>query len=180
MYNDFLMGNNNYPTSFSDVFSLLLNYRKERQKGKDTPTIAEEESTAVNLAQRQQTPTAGKDGILHPNILCYNCNLMGHYSNQCPSPPRATGMQGFQMSTILYHANFNQVSLQDRLNKSSFTSSRYDLRSLILLDTGSTVHLFMNKSLVKGIKRSENTLFLETNGGINVTNDLATYEDDEV
>jgi len=37
LHNDFVMGNNNYPTTFTEAFSLLLNYRKERFfKGKDT------------------------------------------------------------------------------------------------------------------------------------------------
>ena len=42
-HNDFLMANNNRPTSFTKDFSLLLNCRKERGKVKDVVLNEEEE-----------------------------------------------------------------------------------------------------------------------------------------
>ena len=183
LHNSYILGNNNYPKIFTEAFSLLLNYRQVGGRVKETPagnpTIND---TGVNFAQRQQTAVPGRNGVLHPNTTCYNCDTLGHYADQCPNPSRNTGIQGLQIHDLYFQANFNQVSFEDRLNKSSFykTLGRLDLRRLILLDTGSTVHLFMNKQLLRKIFGSKHLLYLGTNGGINVSKEKGMYDDIEV
>ena len=47
----------------------------------------------------------------------------------------------------------------------------------MLLDTGSTVHLFMNRSTVSNITLSCCTLCLNTNGGISINNKQSLCND---
>ena len=109
---------------------------------------------------------------------------MGHYSDRCLNPyrnPRNIGIQGFQAYDVFFHAMFNQVAFERRLNNSDFRKrALLDLRKLILLDTGSTVHLFMNKLLVHSIFYSDHPLYLGTNGSVNITKQKATYDNMEV
>ena len=57
---------------------------------------------------------------------------------------------------------------------------KFDLKRLLLLDTGSTVHLFMNALLLTNIFISKTPLYLGTNGGVTVCNQKGMYDDLEV
>ena len=96
LHNDYVMGNDNYPATFADTFSLLLNYRKKREKVKETSKPDQGEDDGVSFAQREETPTPGTDGVVHPNTPCCNHGLMGHYADHCPNPPQET--QEFNVS----------------------------------------------------------------------------------
>ena len=51
------------------------------------------------------------------------------------------------------------------------------LKDVILLDTGSTVHLFMNEHLIVDIKESDKELHLKTNSGTDISS-LKGFSDD--
>ena len=38
-------------------------------------------------------PTTETDGVTHPSIKCYNCNVKGHYADVCPSQDGVTLLQ---------------------------------------------------------------------------------------
>ena len=161
--NDFLKKLNNYPQTLTEAFTLLLNHKKVK-KGSTT-------DEGIALSQRQVKPTSGIDGELHPNISCNKCKLYGHYANKCPSIA-ATNL--FQMGVC-----FNQVSVENRLKKVSVLSKE-DLKDLILLDCASTMNFFMNRLLLKYIEYSNLPLYLGTNNGTCVTNDISYYDDLQV
>jgi len=50
-----------------------------------------------------------------------------------------------------------------------------NLKQLILLDCGSTVHIFTNPSMVSKIRKAKFPLYLGTNNGINCTTKEATF-----
>ena len=71
------------------------------------------------------------------------------------------------------------MSFKKRLSKSSFNNklAQINLKYLMLLDEGFTVHLFMNRALVSNVAGSIQPLFLGTNGGVNVTKIKAMRDD---
>ena len=74
-----------------------------------------------------------------------------------------------------YHINFNQVSFENRVLQ--ILTIDKNLRDLILLDSASTVHLFMNVLLLCNIAQANIPLYLNTNNGINVTTKQRIFDD---
>ena len=137
----------------------------------------QEMAPGVNFAQKSKLPTLGLDGVAHGGVECYKCHLIGHYADQCPSVELVVQnfqLESFQQSLELSpyiatsSANFNQTNLSDSLK--TIKPLPTHLKYIILLETGSTVHLFMNQALVTNTHSSHETLELETNDGPNVSN----------
>ena len=182
LHNDFLLGTNNYPASFTEAFSLLLNYETPSKKNiyvkqdPPTPIHQNEQVTGANFAQKNKNLVQGNDGKIHENIECYKCHSIGHYATQCPEPER--GLQSFQFDISSFpacpashdtipQANFNQIEFGNRCK--TIKPEMMQLKDAILLDTGSTVHLFMNKFMLTDIKESDKKMHLENNGGTNIS-----------
>ena len=170
LVNDCMKGMNNYPTTFSDCFALLLNHKSDKKRCSPVPPNQEND---LNLAQRQVTPIAGTDGEMHPGITCNKCNKKGHCANKCPE---VGNMSACQVDVSTCVANFNQVSLSRRIEKVKPLTFK-DLSNFILLDYASTVHLFMNHRLVQNVRKAFFPLHLGTNNGTNVTDQEADFED---
>ena len=97
-------GRDEYPKSITAVHDLLNRQsgqldrypNNNRRSGNQGTTFAQSGSQGTqnvsnsNTESRndQCTPVPGIDGRVLPNILCYNCQKMGHYAGQCPEEDR--------------------------------------------------------------------------------------------
>ncbi|GAX20129.1 hypothetical protein FisN_17Lu131 [Fistulifera solaris] len=162
--NDYVKGNDHYPTDLATAFALVNLY----EVPKNAP--AQQQHRAAHLT-REQGPKAeattvgnftftqaqtsdgvvtGNDGRVFPDVLCYNCNLYGHYAGNCTLPNN-------RGTTLLQHA---YVLTQASRNCDHCISNEW-----ILLDTQSTVSVFNNPQYLYNIRKSDEVLRAVTNGG---------------
>lgn len=92
MKNNFLMGNDMYPTSVADVIRILDNYEKEwpvsskpsgSNEGKE---ISKRTGVAFALSQGKKKIhyLKGSNNSFFPAITCNICGVKGHYQSHCP------------------------------------------------------------------------------------------------
>jgi hypothetical protein len=51
-----------------------------------SPSLVTDAVAGLTFAQTSPTPVAGNDAVTHPHVLCFSCQLMGHYADKCPTP----------------------------------------------------------------------------------------------
>jgi hypothetical protein len=164
--NAYAMGRDEYPTDLSGAYGALVNYKtpeNARVRNANTTLLptsnSSPEASAHTFAQRGTTALQpGVSGAVSPGITCFNCNLMGHYSTDCPS--ETTGGATTSGVTLLQHG-FTMTQQQ-----SSATQHHHGIDpSWILLDSQSTISIFKNPSMLRNIRNSNNVLRAITNGG---------------
>jgi hypothetical protein len=164
--NQYAMGHNSYPSDMTSAYSLLVNYKtptnaavtRRSHNASDVSSVASPISSVspstsgVTFAQQQKsTPVPGSDGVLHPTITCYQCHGTGHYANTCPAPlDNATTVPP---GTTLFQYVLAQTTA-DGIHP-----------RCILLDSQSTISVFMNPSMLSNIRPSPQPLRAITNGG---------------
>jgi hypothetical protein len=135
--NDFLEGNDNYPSTLPKVYNVLL-----RRKSEEVSHVRQEDGVAF----AQQNVVPGRNGRSYPHVTCHGCDEAGHYQDQCPS---ATAEQ-FQ----------SQESTQ------LFTKGTSHLpETWILPHNQSTMDLFGNRKLLTNVRPSSTTMRVWCNAG---------------
>jgi hypothetical protein len=183
--NQYARGNDQYPKDLTESYGMLVNYKPlfpPKNKDPDRPTqnvnrnnnsndsVSEMTGTtfltAANISNTNTVP--GTDGILHPDITCFACQLQGHYSPACPT---ATGIQHLQINETIpdmsnnapeYHFTFTQKQAKPASIPNTW----------ILLDSQSTVSVFNNSQFLHNIRASTHSLKVSTNGGTQVSTQI--------
>jgi hypothetical protein len=75
--NSFLKGNNDYPTTPTEAYNLLVNYRKYNNNKRHTPGGLEQ---VAFVAKGKRTRVEGD----HSHITCFKCKRKGDYKSDCP------------------------------------------------------------------------------------------------
>ena len=91
--NDYTKGNNNWPQTVTEAYSLITNYR-DFSKSRTKKIV--KASTGVSFAQQQQGRNNNNNNnnnrLSNAEWLaqqeCYNCNKKGHLARDCPDPPK--------------------------------------------------------------------------------------------
>lgn len=165
--NQFAMGKDEYPTTLTAAYSLLVTYKTPLNANgrggsrngngnyhtNTAPTVATStapEVSAMTFAQ-QGGPIPGTDGITHGHITCFNCNHMGHYASACPTEERGTSG-----TTLLQYGYM--------LAQAAGCSTGID-SNWVLLDSQSTISVFCNPAMLTNIRPSPHVLRAVTNGG---------------
>jgi len=78
--NSFALGSDRYPTDHFTAFD-VLNACNAPSAPPPRGQSHHHHFTQVGLA-----PIAGTNGRIWDAVTCYNCNCLGHYSRDCPSP----------------------------------------------------------------------------------------------
>ena len=116
------------------------------------------------------------------NSTFHKCGNKGHIRTDCPNLKRDSSLSG-KSNDKRHNNNKRSVTFaavdgenEDRGGATGFgfcnitnTDSDLDLREMILLDNQSTVDLFCNKNLVQQIWESNNSITVESNGGLLTT-----------
>ena len=156
-------GRDEYPTTVSDAYELLLRTRKQLGYARSSRNTTRFRGGRTDDRNRQgenfmlvqagdgnprdrADPVPGRDGILHSQTKCFACSKFGHYSDNCPN------LRGVNV------AQFG-ISLTQNMEKLEST--------WILLDTCSTHSVSNNKNLVTNITECPEAerLVMSTNGG---------------
>jgi hypothetical protein len=82
--NDYTKGSNHYPKTVTEAYNLIVNYRQAKSSGS---VYSDTEGVVFTNVESAKQSTRRPPNVTPPDIAtikCYNCNKMGHYSNECP------------------------------------------------------------------------------------------------
>jgi hypothetical protein len=151
----------------TSAYSLLVSYRTPTSSipqrrfqptfSPDSPSFSATVQSAplssgMTFAQQQTSPVPGSDGVLHPTITCYQCHGSGHYANTCPVPVLSTAKSASPGTTLMQYVLAQSTA--DGIHP-----------RCVLLDSQSTISVFMNPSMLTNIRTSPHPLRAITNGG---------------
>ena len=203
--NQYSRGLDHYPSDIVAAYNLLLNYKpppKQYQRRQQHHEEPSDDMSALTFLQNTDAPTPGTDGITHPAIKCFNCNVKGHYADMCPSRDGVTLLQVEPAATneaqdntdeepeaeetpeeyheeddeTPYVSEFTFVNIEKDKAFGFHQSSNLIPSSWILLDSQSTVSVFKNKRLLHDIRDSPTTLRVHTNGGTQLSHQIGTVK----
>ena len=163
--NDYSRGQNHYPTDLTNAYNLLLNYKaapvpRNHQRERSN----NDEVSGVSFLQSGD-PTPGADNITHARVKCFNCQLYGHYADNCPTAVLAQERIQMLQATVDASAVDNIVNESEFSFAQAATGHNLIPRTWILLDSQSTVSVFNNPALLSNIRPSPTVLRVHTNGG---------------
>ena len=196
-----------YPATLNDAYDLLVSHCKEvrpNKNGKDKgnrdrvrnegpggeDSGSENEVNGLQYAQNEE-PIPGRDGIMHQNIKCFNCNRKGHYADQCPFIEVENQHNQVEEEVTsepeVEHGTQQFITAQENDVEAEESSGNVEYafefcfpqveqgcdKNAILIDTGSTCSVFNNRNMVLNIRKSKRVLRAKTNGGYQDTTHMA-------
>jgi len=180
--NNFTRGTDQYPTSITETYNLLVNYKKPENKerhsrapranGGDRNTSVQQDELAFVQQVQPNVPLE--------DVQCYNCQQMGHYATTCTSARVTRHQAAIQ---LLQHCTIEEATFEDEESDFDddedihFSFNLTDAITLtqahmidpnwILLDSESTVSIFSNGKYLKNIRHcgTAKGLRIYSNGG---------------
>jgi hypothetical protein len=71
--NDFTKGTSNYPVNITSAYSLVVNNKNYLKAG----------GRLINDTEGVSFANVGRRQVDRSKVKCYNCNVLGHYANEC-------------------------------------------------------------------------------------------------
>ncbi|XP_077239745.1 uncharacterized protein LOC143880653 [Tasmannia lanceolata] len=132
----------------------------EGHVAKDCKTVPKREQNST--LTRNSQPTLKQTLNSHPDIKCFNCNEMGHYSNQCTKPRAVGGGRQQQQQPRGQARTFAITTAEVKATNDVVTGtlSVSSKNAHILFDSGST-HSFVSPKFAKHLSIPLHKLDLE-------------------
>lgn len=180
--NDYVKGNDHYPTDLTEAYNLLLHWKHDPRNMMRGLGSGDD---GVTFGQQGNAEDKGKKEKDLSKITCFNCQEKGHYANKCTNKPKdLEGEVHAQKDIDTSEQNEDDYEMEDTVT--SFTFCNTDNaepsigtcqlqgnkipRTWILLDNGSTVDVFVNPNLLQNIHTTDKTMVIRCNAGITKTN----------
>ena len=168
--NQMMEGNDVYPPTLVEAYDRLQQWCGPEQNDPPLPrdgmTFAQDSNMEVMDGANVETDesgtslaTTGRQQRNLDHIVCYRCSQRGHYANTCTadSPNGQTGHQAMLHGST-GEFTFSQQEVKDRIPE-----------SWILLDSQSTMDMFVNPQLLKNVRESDQVLTVHCNAGARKT-----------
>jgi Zinc knuckle len=172
--NSHLQGQNNYPKTVQDAYTLLVNWKQDPRNmvrmggmGGDgvvfTNSGIESENSGTNLAT-----TGGTKGRNKDHITCFKCQEKGHYADSCPNDVAKD--DGEDAANLLISGvesgEFDEFMFAQRQNNTKDSNAHGEIKNTwVLLDNQSTVDVFCNPALLSNIRPTKGNLVIHCNAG---------------
>jgi hypothetical protein len=182
MENDYTKGINHYPKTITEAYNLIVNYRQTRPSGRVYNDAEGVVSTNVESTKPSRPRAPGTRHKAPPDIATikyYNCNNMGHYSNECPTkdPLKEKEKEKEKKTKDGLTATMIVGDANDYTNWEEFNFHQSDRKvnpAWIIFDNCSTTDILCNKKLLTDIRPSKKTLKIHCNAGTEEVNQVGT------
>ena len=148
--NNFTQGHDNYPATLQQAYSLLVHWKQDPRNivcligGTNDGIAFTNVGTETSDRGNSNSQTTGSR-IEH--CCCYNCGEVGHISRDCTQ--ERTKNANISPTQLLIQGVEDLIT--DDLYQFAQCDGRLP-RSWIIIDTGLTVNVFSNKSLLKNVR----------------------------
>jgi hypothetical protein len=192
--NDYTQKNDRWPKSSTDAYSLLINWKQDpcnllQVVGASSDGASSDGVTFTNVGEKvtdkKVTTPATETGSekekvwvqplpIH-TVKCYECNKMGHYSNEFPNKTAVQLlMAGAESNTFDDNEHYAASSFQFvHVSSEGMTFHQEEQilpMSWILLENQSTVDVFCNRSLLTNVHETNKIMNIRCNAGVTRTN----------
>jgi hypothetical protein len=150
--NAYLKGNNDYPTTPTESYNLLVNYKNYTSNKRTASQGGLEQVAFVTEGKKLKT---GKE---FPHIKGFKCGKFGHYKSDCAENDNSKEVslevcQGIQATTLMTQAKI--------------INGRQGIDPMwILCDNESRVNIIKNKAMVTNIRNTNNPVEITGIGGM--------------
>jgi hypothetical protein len=152
--NAYLKGNNDYPTTPTESYNLLVNYKTYSSNKRTISQGGLEQVAFVTEGKKLKT---GKE---FPHIKCFKCGKFGHYKSDC-----AESDNGKEVSQEVCHV----IQATSLMTQAKSVNGRQGIDPMwFLCDNESTVDIIKNKAMVTNIRTTNNPVEITGIGGMPV------------
>jgi hypothetical protein len=150
--NAYLKGNNHYPTTPTESYNLLVNYKNYSSNKR---TISQGGLEQVAFVTKGKKLKKGKE---FPHIKCFKCGKFGHYKSDC-----AKSDNGKEVSQEVCQV----IQATTLMTQAKSVNGRQGIDPMwILCDNESTVDIIKNKAMVTNIRTTNNPVEITGIGGM--------------
>ena len=163
--NDFTQGWDNYPAMVQHAYRLLVHWKQDPCNIIWLIGGTNDRMAFMNIGSKDSAQSSSNRGWQQQQ-WCYNCNEVRHISSDSPKCAKGTDTIPTQL--------LMQV-MEDLVMDDSYQFAQHNGHlptSWILLDTGSTINIFLNRSLLKNVQHMNHYTWIRCDAGWFYTNQM--------